>query len=336
MSRTLLRLAMLLAGLIGGSALATTAADAQKIQRATQLVDEYYGDSRPLNQAAVLVGEVLAVDRTSADAYVQAARITVKGGHIVSDSFAPGTVHLYEKFVDRALEIDPNNVEALSLKAEIYLIGRRDLPGALAILQRCLSLDPSYPWTHLHFAKYYQYMGDAQHALNEYGAMISKGAGDGQQRRVYPSALLGEARLLGVPQNVEMIRDFAAKADAARNPKDAWTLGGFAEVFAEMGFFDDSLLYARKAISVMNYGVARRTLAMALYGKATQLSLAGKESSTLLREADAMNFESDEIMLWFAEAQPSVAVLAAPLRDLLQKRPRERGGDRYVSPGGRS
>jgi hypothetical protein len=56
----------------------------------------------------------------------------------------------------------------------------------------------------------------------------------------------------------------------------------------------------------------------------------------LLREADAMNFESDEIMSWFAEAQPSVAVLAAPLRDLLQKRPRERGGDRYVSPGGRS
>jgi len=298
-------------------AMAESKSTAAKLQRATQLVDDYYGDRQGLEKAALLVREVLAEDDQSARAYVEAARITIKGGHIVSRRFEPGTVDLSQAFIDRALAIEPNNVAAISLKAHAFLIGR-DLASASRTLQQGLALSPSYPWFHLDLAAYYRDIRDYQSAVAHYEVVIARGRGtDTDQRRAYPAALAGISRIYGIPEHLVKLRDWAAKADEARNPKDAWTLGEFAEVFADMGAFDDALKYSRKAIAVMNYGRGRRTLAMALYGKAAQVSKDGQDGARFLSEAMTITDDAADIADWFGDAQPTVAALLPVLQRLL-------------------
>jgi hypothetical protein len=63
-----------------------------------------------LDEAANLISSILADSPNSAQAYLQAARITVNGGRIVQNIFEPGTLNLYDKLIDRALGIEPNNI----------------------------------------------------------------------------------------------------------------------------------------------------------------------------------------------------------------------------------
>jgi Flp pilus assembly protein TadD len=48
-----------------------------------------------------------------------------------------------EKELKKALELDPNQREALNYLAQIYLGTHRNLPEALALCRRCVSLQPT-------------------------------------------------------------------------------------------------------------------------------------------------------------------------------------------------
>jgi len=63
----------------------------------------------------------------------------------------------------------------------------------------------------------------------------------------------------------------------------------------------------------------RRTLAISLYGRAAQLSMEGKNPSALLAEANAMDYPREDILEWFADAQPNVVALVPELKRLLSK-----------------
>jgi tetratricopeptide (TPR) repeat protein len=295
-------------------------ANSAKLKRATQLVDDYFGDRRDLDEAAVLVSQILAKDKHSAEAFVQAARITIKGGYIVGDEYEPEAEQLTEKFVNRALQIDPRNITALSLKAEQY-IGQKDLPKALSTLQLGLSINPNYPWLHLDFAWYYRTKREFDMANREYQFVIDRGPnGDSDQTRCYPRAITSMAEVFAGIQGegkISEIREWAVIVDNTRSPKDAWILDRFAEIFAEKGYFDDALVYSRKALSVMDFGVGRRTLAMTLYGKSAQLSNQGKDYSALLNEAKSMNFSRADIALWFEDTEPNVSMLLPIVLKLL-------------------
>jgi len=284
-----------------------------KVSQAKDLVDGYYGDRRDLDSAAALIRDVLARKPVSADAYVLAARITVKGGY-VGDS---QTVDLYQRFVDRALNLDPQNLSALSLQAEIFLI-RQDLPHALQTLQKGIALSPTYPWFHIHLADYYERRNEIIKAIDEYALVEARGRCiDSDQRRAYPRAMCGIARLLSLPQNRAVVISYAKRADEARDPKDAYTLSDLAQILAQMGSFDEAIWYSRKALNVRDHGAARSALAFALYGRATQLSLDQVDASDLLAEANSLNFPRDSVVYWFQTSQSNVVALLPKLVQLL-------------------
>jgi tetratricopeptide (TPR) repeat protein len=290
-----------------------------KLDRARSLVDEYHGQRAKLDEAARLVGEVLAADPRSVEGLVQGARIAIKGGHIVSGRYRPGSLDLYEELIDRALAVSPNHVPAIGLKAEVLLL-RRDLTKALSTIQRGLALDPSYPWLRLTLGEYHLESREVGKALQQYRLVVDKGPQpqDRNQRRAYVAALLRMVSVYAAPANAQLVRDLAAKVDAARHPEDAWTLGDIAGHFVEMGLFDDAMAYARKALSVMNYGVARRNLAFALYGKAAQLDKTGGDFAALAREAAALEVDPDGVLEWFQQGEVHLSALAPHVERVLR------------------
>jgi tetratricopeptide (TPR) repeat protein len=198
------------------------------------------------------------------------------------------------------------------------LLLQRKFPDAYQQLARGLSIAPADPWLRVTLAKYYDEIDQPDKAAAELNRVISGGPGpDSEQRRAYTVAMVRKARILGELENASEVRAWAMMADVSRHPKDAWTLGSFAETFLAIGLFDDSITYASKALKVMDYGVARRTLAFALYGRAAELVSKGANGSEVsLREADELNYSRQAAIDWFERGEPKVVALVPFLKKL--------------------
>lgn len=298
---------------------AQAAPTAETLAQVRQLVDDHYGNPVGLNKAAALLAPVLSGEHPPSDAFVQAARITLKGGYIAQDRFMPNTQKLAASFIERALALEPGNVRALSLQAQ-SLLGEGDLEGARAVIRKGLSLQPSYPWLHLAMARYDEETRDLRGAVSEYAVVIQGGCSnsDPDQRRAFTTALVRVSHLMN--KQDALTRRYAQDADRCRHPDDAWTLSNFAQVFNESALFDDGIAYARKALLVMSHGAARKDLAMALYGKAAQLSMAGQDPTPALAEANAMRFPPEQAIGWFARSKAEAHAYLPAVAGLLRTR----------------
>ena len=276
-----------------------------QLDRAELLIDSDYGDRRVLDDAAQLVSQSLA-RAPSARAYTQAAQIVIRGGHVVSERFQPGTQNLYRILIDRALAIDPQYAPALSLLFDAQLLDGL-VGSACNVAKKGLAANPDYPWLHLKMARCDVRMFDTSAALKELDRIVKDGPGDGadgasmDQRLAFVQASLMQASLLAKPENVPLLRDIAARIETARDPRDAWTLGTMAQSFEAAADFDDAIACARKALAVMDYGVGEAILAAALYGKAAQLRLAHQDNAAVLAQARRIDVASDEVMAYFED-----------------------------------
>ena len=301
----------------GASALA---AAGDPLERAEALVDGYYGDSSQLREAADLVNTML-VEAPSARVYTLAARIAIKQGHIVSLEFEPGAKNLYRQLIDRALALDPRYVPAISLLSESELL-EGNIRAACEAAQSGVQIDPGDPWIHLDLSRCYARLGDRDLEFEQRNIAAHAGPGSTQkQRKAYVAALEDEVRAIATPSNIDSMRQSAAQAEAAIDPRDAWTLGSLAEDFELVADYDDAAIYAQKALHVMDYPAGHSILAVAYYGKAAQLKLAHQNYNAILKKAKAAGGPPDLIIGSFdwARAPQEVASLAPTVKAMMNQ-----------------
>ena len=288
------------------------------LDRAEALVDAYYGDTALLTEAARLVGPSLD-SAPSARGFTLAARIVVKGGHIVSKQFQPGTTQLYRRLIDRALALDPHYAPALALLSESERIAG-NVDAACKAAKDGVAADPKFAWNHIELAECAIELNDVHSLMNEIGIVIDAGpAGGGNQRGAYIEALLMHARQSARPQFITLVRRIATQVDEARDPKDAWALGDIAQAFQGIPDYDDAIVYAQKALSVMDYGLGHCILAAAYYGKAAQLQWAHADYTTALAKARSANGSPECVRRRFewSGAPDDIAKLAPLVRSML-------------------
>jgi len=293
---------------------------AKLVSEAKLLLDTYYGKAERLQRATDLLERAIAADRLNANAYVQAARLVAKGGHIVGNEYLTGTEQAYTALLDRALAIEPKNAKALLLYSEIYHF-QKNYDRQVHYLDRAKLLDPSDPWLLVDYGDHYEGIGDLHVARSYYETALLRGKGNSpDQQNALMHALLKLARYKPLPGQPFRLRELALRAKQDRHPDDAWTLGNFADEFVFHGMFDDAIVFARQALGTLNYGAGRLTLAVALFGRAAQLTLNGqrRDAEPLLAEARQLGYSSPAILGRLEGSSPEVESLVPVIRSLLK------------------
>jgi len=282
------------------------------------LIDNYYGQRGQLERAAELLRPELLKDSPSAAAYMEASLLTYKGGSVGDDDAFKNAAVLSERLVDRALKLEPDNVRAISMKTLLLLQAKRH-DEFRQLVQRGLSLDPNDYWLNLQLADYYlQVKKQDKTALQIYDSFYLRGPGTHyEQKRAFTYATFKLADYWHNTASADKLREYAARSERALHPDDAWQLGEFSRLFTEATLFDDGIAYARKALAIMNYGVGRLNLTVALYGKATQLAASNADFAPVLLDARGMGIDPDEVRDWFANSTPRVRALLPTLDRLL-------------------
>jgi tetratricopeptide (TPR) repeat protein len=290
------------------------------VARAKALIDTEYGDARKLEAAAVLLHEALDANPNDADAYVQAARLTIKGGHIVRSQFQPGTVEAYQELLDKALKLDPKNQKAHILKAEAFHIQGQSTQELIE-LGMAKQRGDSDPWLWIGYGRYYTGVKDYESAHSAYMKVKALGPGSNAEwRGAYVTALERLAWYEWRLRGPAAVRELGRLVKQERDPKDAWSLGNFAEDFLAFGMYDDAIEFSREALAVMNYGAGRLILTAALYGKAAQLIQAGKmgDAKTLTAEAARNGFNRALVFRYLPSSAPDFAQLKPILEKIVE------------------
>ena len=269
------------------------------VAQATELVDTYYGNQSNLSKSAELLELAYKANPKDANIFVQAARITVMGGHISFGNYSSGTFERYGALLDKAISIDESNSKAHILKAEVFDY-QKNYGGQLTELNRAKALGTKDPWLLIGYGKYYMNIDDTNSAYEMYKDVEKNGPGaTASERKAYIVALK-ELRRFGSPENrKERLTKYAALALKARYPTDAWTPQGYAENFIDIEDFDSAIIYAREALNTMDFGAGRLTLSAALYAKAAQQLMAGgkiEDVRTLVDEANKFGFARSSVV----------------------------------------
>lgn len=281
---------------------ADRARSTQLAVEAKEVLDAHFGSAEKLTQAASLLTRALAEDDSDPTVYVQAARLTVKGGHVVASRFRPGTLDAYGELLDRALSLDPKNAKAHILKAE-YFHFKGDYASERSELDKAKETGTTDSWLLIGYGRHYWKVRAADQAFSSYSEARARGPGASlEQRNAYIASLNKLAGIAAGVDDRKTLKELTDLIRKERDPRDAWALGNLAESLVGAGMFDEAIAISREALNVMNYGAARLTLATALYGKAADLTAAGKReaAATLLQEARSYGFSRSSVLGRFA------------------------------------
>jgi tetratricopeptide (TPR) repeat protein len=292
-------------------------ATGSNIDAARKLLDAYYGRSSSLVEARELLQKAIVAHPDNAEVYVQAARLRVMSGHVVSNEFRGNTVQVYQALLDKALALDPRNAKAYILKAEAYDI-EDQLDAQQQALDKARDLGTQDPWLWNGYGRYYTRRGQESEATAAYRKVIDRGPGEtASERKAYTVALMQSAWGLHFFQKQGDVMQYATLIRRHRHPDNAWVMGDLATLFNLYSRFDDAIDFAREALRTMNYGVARASLATALYGKAAKLILQDQQAKAamLIEEAGTLGVDPGRVLSGFALQGPEIE----ELRPVLQK-----------------
>lgn len=300
--------------------LADPATATRLVLEAKEALDGYYGSEAQLTLAAGLLTRAMAENKEDAATYVQAARLVAKGGHIVGKNFRPGTIDAFGELLDRALSLDPNNAKAHMLKAQ-YFRQKGAHTSERVELDKAKEIGTNDRWLLIDYARFYRSAGDLGNALRSYSEVRMRGPGESlDQRNAYIAALSGLATLAAVAGDEKTLRELIDPIRKDRDSRDAWALGNLAELLVRGGMFDEAIALSREALQTMNYGAGRLNLAAALFGKASELTLAGKTdlAEPLIKEARYYGYDSPSLLRCFEVRTPKMARLFPTIKALIE------------------
>lgn len=248
--------------------IAVSATSKKHLDRAELLLDSWDGQGSGLEEAKAELERALREAPRSADAYRLYARYYISNGHLSGESFEPGSLEAAEKALDTAVGIAPDYARAYVLQGHLYrLMGRS--AQAKAALQKAEQLGTDDPWLHLNWADLLMQENRQDDAVALYRKVLEINA----SLRANSAAQSG---LIKYYKRNGRLADADAlfRKEIATDPASAWLHGDYAAFL--LCWRDDAegaIVEANKARDLMDYGIARLTLAAALYRKWATLAL---------------------------------------------------------------
>ncbi len=234
-----------------------------KLLQARELLNSWRGQTQKLIDAEEILQEIIKKDKDFAPAFKALGRVYQKQSYINSSQFRADKLHTAEQFLSEAIQLEQEYAEAYILLADIYIRTKRFVEAKAALLNaNKYGADPLS--LHLSWGELLNKQGKIQLAIKHYEHVLQSSETDSQH---YIAALTDITSYQVRTKQYEKANEGHKKQIEIR-PNDAWTWGNYAGfLLYRYKDIDGAIEKANKAISIMNYGNARLTLACALYTK---------------------------------------------------------------------
>ena len=242
--------------------------------QAEKILNTWSGRHETIVQAEKFIQEALALDPESGHAMVEKGRAMLMSEATMT-GYSPKSVAAAGTLFTRASTLDPPYGRAFVLLGHLYTT-QGMLDEASIALNTAERYVPKDPWLKLNWGAYFVARGHPEREPFMAEQAIATGTTNPKAlKAAYDILLTNEVR----KGNRARADEFYGKA-AAIQRDDAWTRGNYAQsVVLYFGDFDAGEKLAREALEIMDYGHARGTLSLALYGKWAQAQRDGKPAA---------------------------------------------------------
>lgn len=248
----------------------------ESFDTARTLLDEWRGQRENIEKARHLLSEIIRIDNSYAPAHRELGRLYIAAGYISGDNHLPGALPPSEAAIKEAIRLEPNYADAYVLLGHLYTKMKRyeDASNALIIAEK---IGTKSPWLHLNLADLMVSMGKRDVAYKHYMIVINEKT---ENAKAYGAAQEGIIDYFISIGDYDSASNWHEKK-IAHEPQSAWSYGNYAEFLLFLkADVDGSILQAEKALSLMNYGMARFTLACALFTKWAKMKDADREGNS--------------------------------------------------------
>lgn len=266
-----------------------------EISHAKNILDSWSGQGEKLIEADTLLKGVLKSDGSFAPAYKEYGRLYIMAGYINYNNFESGSLNPAEASILKSIEIEPSYADSYVLLGHLYTNMQR-YSDAESALKKAESIGTKIPWLDLNWADLLIKRDKYKEALQRYQSVIKTRTSN---RKAYANALSGLTtvyRYLGQYDNANN----GFKQEISYEPGNAWVWGNYSDfLLFDYNDVDGAIVKGEKALSIMDYGMGRFTLACALYTKwALMLQDANKttEAQPYFEKARALYPDLEQII----------------------------------------
>lgn len=244
-----------------------------KYDQAKTMISNYRGNQNDLKDAKALLDEVIEGMRSFAPAYREYGRLVAKSGYISYRDYEGSSLEISESLVLESINLEPDYADAYVYLGYLYTTMRKyDKAGEA--LAKAEDIGTGLAWLNYNWAELLRYEGKDNEAIKRYKAVIDSNTDNKTARS---SALQGIAMLYRSSGDYENAKIWFDK-NIQFEPESAWNWGNYGDfLLFYYGDVDGAISKYEKALSIMNYGVARSHYACALYTK--WVSMYKKDSS---------------------------------------------------------
>lgn len=235
--------------------------------KARDLLNSWRGQREKLVEADALLGRAVEKDDQFAPAYREYGRLYIMAGYINYDNYKQDSLNPAEASILKSIEIEPDYADSYVLLGHLYTEMKRYEEAEKALV-KAENIGTKIPWLDLNWAELLKKQRKYDEAMKRYQRVVDTGTSD---RKAYTSALGGITTMYVIKNQYDKANE-GFKKEIEYEPENAWKWGNYSSflLFA-YNDVDGAVKNGQKAISIMDYGMGRFTLACALYTKWAQL-----------------------------------------------------------------
>lgn len=231
---------------------------------AQSLMDSYTGDSSILGKAAKLLQKILDSNSNSALAYVGIGRLTYKAGYIKYSNYEKGSLEKAKIYFDKALSINPKCFDAYFYGAYPYIF-EKNYQKAKEMANKAREIDPGSLKVDLLFAEIAEGEKNYKEIEDRVQVIISKT----KDKKMLIDAYNLLLEVYKSQKKYDQAEECYLKIiELDPNP---WALVNYSHFLNNQGEYDKAIEYAKKALSLMKFGMGYYELSRAYYKKGVDL-----------------------------------------------------------------
>ncbi len=247
-----------------------------------QQISDWNGEVGVLSSAIIELKSIIEANTKSARAYVEMARAVRKKGYVSGNNYRPEALAKAKKLLDKAMAIDPNSYWVWWQLSWYYMSSKNIMEAEKSIV-RAKKIDSKNDLNLIVENQIYLLQKKWQKVIGNIEPLLDKKIDDKNIR---------QSLLVNIRDAYGAIKDYKNHEKIYKliieESGTAWSMGNYANFLMRHKRYDESILYAKKALAIMDYGKAREILGKALYFKGAQSfrkNKADKNAAQLFHEA---------------------------------------------------